>query len=70
MALPDMVPNNALDNTATLAGPPLYFPAAPVAKSIKNCPPAKFCRNAPNKQNKNTKLAVAVKGEPNIPTSP
>jgi hypothetical protein len=32
MALPEMVPNAALDTTAALAGPPLAFPVTAVAK--------------------------------------
>ena len=34
-ALPEIIPNSALDMTATLAGPPRILPATPFAKSRK-----------------------------------
>jgi len=47
-ALPEILPNKALDNTATFAGPPLNLPANFKEKFINPFPPPLSTINAPN----------------------
>ena len=49
-----MVPKNAEENIATFAGPPEYFPAITIAKSMNNCPSPIRVASTPNKMNKKT----------------
>ncbi len=66
--LPEIVPKKPDANTATLAGPPTYFPAAARAKSIKNLPSPVLCKKAPKSTKRNTKEAETPKGIPKIPS--
>ena len=45
---PEIVPNKAEDTTETFASPPVYLPAATVAKSTKNCPRPMRWAKTPN----------------------
>ena len=51
---PEIVPINAEEKIATLAGPPEYLPASNIAKSMNNLPRPTLVANTPNNINKNT----------------
>ena len=53
VGLPDIVPNSADENTATLAGPPIDRPEIDAARLKKKSPPPAFYRNVPNMTNRN-----------------
>ena len=53
-ALPEMLPMRAEATTATLAGPPRYFPARASEKSLKKSLVLDADRKAPNRMNMNT----------------
>ncbi len=55
--LPLTVPIKPLEITATLAGPPLDFPAIAAAKSLKKAEHPVILRNAPKRTNR--KIYVA-----------
>ncbi len=50
--LPEMVPRSALENTDTLAGPPVNRPARAVASRTKKSPMPVIDRNAANRMNR------------------
>ena len=58
--LPMMVPARALVTTADIAGPDVSLPPASLPTCMKNSVPPDTCRTAPNKTNKNMKLADRV----------
>ncbi len=68
MELPFIVPRRPLANMATFAGPPVILPAALRARSLKNCAPPDSLRNAPNRINRNTKVAETPRAVPYIPS--
>ena len=55
---PEIVPINALEKIATLAGPPEYRPAITIAKSMNNCPRPMRVARTPNRMKRNTYCAM------------
>ena len=67
-ALPETVPNRPLVMTATLASPPLVWPARASAKSMNSWPAPLRSTNAPNQMNSITQVADTDSGMPKLPS--
>ena len=65
--LPDIIPIIPLDTTATLATPPVDFPAKESAKFMKLLSAPETFRNAPKITKRIIKVAHTLKGIPKIP---
>ncbi len=61
-------PVNALDNTATWAGPPRLLPAMARARSLNSCVAPLTDRNAPNRMNMTMKVEAVESVSPRIPS--
>src|SRR5699024_5141970 len=66
--LPEIVPFKALEKIATLAGPPVLFPAIPIAKSLQYFPTPVCTRNAPKRRNRKIYVEDTCSGVPNMPS--
>ena len=66
--LPEYIPSSALAMTATLAGPPMAWPAMEFARSMKKVPIPVFSRKDPRMMNRTIKVAHTPSGVPIMPS--
>jgi hypothetical protein len=67
-ALPEIVPKQALEATATFAGPPFKCPAMELAKSMKNSPVPEATKKPPKRMKIKMKVADTPRGRLKIPS--